>query len=59
VLPLVGRLRLDPTCLVVGSMSPTEYFLRGRLVRTFSHNLLGSRCSAPVTVAAAAFTTPS
>jgi hypothetical protein len=36
------RLRLDPTCLVIGSMSPDfEYFARGEQVSGFSHTLVG------------------
>jgi len=36
------RLRLDPTCLVIGSMAPDfEYFARGELVSTISHTLVG------------------
>jgi len=45
VLPAVrwhARLRLDPTCLVIGSMAPDfEYFARGELVSRFSHTLTG------------------
>lgn len=37
-----ARLRLDPTCLVIGSMAPDfEYFARGELVSRFSHTLAG------------------
>jgi hypothetical protein len=43
VVPLIGRrLRLDPTCLVIGSMSPDfEYFARVRLVSRIGHTLPG------------------
>ena len=45
VLPLVRwhrRLRLDPTCLVIGSMSPDfEYFVRGEQVGRISHEFVG------------------
>ena len=45
VLPAVrwaSRLRLDPTCLVIGSMAPDfEYFARGELVSRISHTALG------------------
>ena len=45
VLPAVRwheRLRLDPTCLVIGSMAPDfEYFARGELVSTISHTVVG------------------
>jgi hypothetical protein len=35
-------LRLDPTCLVVGSMAPDfEYFVRGGQASSFSHTALG------------------
>src|SRR5437879_1707184 len=37
------RLRLDATCLVIGSMAPDfEYFFRGRLESTFSHTVTGA-----------------
>lgn len=36
------RLRLDTTCLVIGSMAPDfEYFVRGEQVSRISHTLLG------------------
>lgn len=43
VVPLFARrLRLDPTCLVIGSMSPDfEYFARVRLVSRIGHTLPG------------------
>ena len=42
VLPLIGRLRLDPTCLVIGSMAPDfEYFVRAGQMSTISHTWLG------------------
>lgn len=45
VLPPVrwhARLRLDPTCLVIGSMAPDfEYFARGEQVSRFSHSMVG------------------
>jgi hypothetical protein len=42
VLPLLGRTRLDTTCLVIGAMAPDfEYFVHGKLVGTFGHSLLG------------------
>jgi Domain of unknown function (DUF4184) len=42
VVPLLGRLGLDPTCLVLGSMAPDfEYFVRGQQVSTISHTLAG------------------
>jgi hypothetical protein len=42
VLPLLRRLGLDPTCLVIGSMAPDfEYFARGEQVSTISHTLTG------------------
>jgi hypothetical protein len=45
VLPAVHArraLRLDPTCLVIGSMVPDfEYFARGELVGEFGHTLAG------------------
>ena len=45
VLPLLrwrGRLRLDATCLVIGSMAPDfEYFARGKEVSRISHTLPG------------------
>jgi hypothetical protein len=49
-------LRLDPTCLVLGSMAPDfEYFARGRQSGAFSHTWLGLLVwGLPVTVALAA-----
>ena len=42
VVPLLGRLGLDPTCLVIGSMAPDfEYFVRAEQVSTISHTLAG------------------
>jgi hypothetical protein len=45
VIPLVRGhrwLRLDPTCLVIGSMAPDfEYFARGEQISTISHTLRG------------------
>lgn len=42
VLPLVGRLRLDTTCLVIGAMSPDfEYFARIKQQSDISHTWLG------------------
>lgn len=43
IVPLFARrLRLDPTCLVIGSMSPDfEYFARVRLVSRIGHTLPG------------------
>jgi hypothetical protein len=42
VLLFARRLRLDPTCLVIGSMSPDfEYFARVRLVSRIGHTLPG------------------
>lgn len=42
VLPLVGRLRLDATCLVIGSMAPDfEYFVRVKQASSISHTWLG------------------
>jgi hypothetical protein len=45
VMPLVSareRLRLDATCLVIGSMAPDfEYFIRGRQASSFSHTMVG------------------
>jgi len=45
VLPLVrwrGRLGLDPTCLVIGSMAPDfEYFVRAEQLSTISHTFRG------------------
>jgi hypothetical protein len=36
------QLRLDPTCLVIGSMAPDfQYFVRGDQVGYFSHTVLG------------------
>lgn len=59
VLPLVrwrGRLRLDATCLVVGSMGPDlEYFARAELTGRFGHTLLGVAVwGVPATIAVAA-----
>src|SRR5262245_19966182 len=59
VLPLIWRrrwLHLDPTCLVIGSMSPDfEYFLRGEIAGTFAHTLPGLVLfCVPITLAAAA-----
>ncbi|MGE0869867.1 MAG: DUF4184 family protein [Kofleriaceae bacterium] len=45
VLPAVHwqrRLRIDPTCLVIGSMVPDfEYFVRGEQVSSISHTFVG------------------
>ncbi len=42
LLALVGRLRLDVTCLVIGSMAPDfEYFGRAKLLGTFAHSWPG------------------
>ncbi|MGE0549069.1 MAG: DUF4184 family protein [Kofleriaceae bacterium] len=45
ILPAVHwhhRLRLDPTCLVIGSMVPDfEYFVRGEQVSAISHTFIG------------------
>ncbi len=42
VLPLLGRWRLDTTCLVIGTMAPDfEYFARVRQASTISHTWLG------------------
>ncbi|MEO7736425.1 MAG: DUF4184 family protein [Kofleriaceae bacterium] len=42
VVPVLRRLGLDPTCLVIGSMAPDfEYFVRGEQVSTISHTLAG------------------
>jgi hypothetical protein len=59
VLPAVkwhARLRLDPTCLVIGSMAPDfEYFARGELVSRFSHSMVGiATWNIPVTLLLAA-----
>lgn len=59
VLPLLrwrGRLRLDATCLVIGSMGPDlEYFARGELTGRSGHTLLGIAVwGVPATIAAAA-----
>jgi hypothetical protein len=59
VLPLVRwrrGLRLDATCLVIGSMAPdVEYFVRGRPFQTISHTLLGMvTWSLPITLILAA-----
>ena len=50
------RLRLDPTCLVIGSMAPDfEYFARGAQAGSFSHTLLGVAVfGVPVTLIVAA-----
>ena len=57
VLPLVGvrRLRLDATCLILGSMVPDfEYFIRGQITAKLSHNLVGIlEWGLPVTLAVA------
>jgi hypothetical protein len=55
VLPLLGRWRLDTTCLVVGAMSPDfEYFLRVEEVSSVSHTLLGLLYfCVPITIASA------
>ncbi len=51
-----ARLRLDPTCLVIGSMAPDfEYFFRGELVGRFSHTFIGiAGWGIPVTLSLAA-----
>jgi hypothetical protein len=59
VLPVLrwrGRLRLDATCLVVGSMGPDlEYFARGELTGRFGHTLIGiAAWGVPATLAVAA-----
>lgn len=59
VLPLVrwrGRLRLDATCLVIGSMGPDlEYFARAELTGRFGHTLVGMAAwGIPATIAVAA-----
>lgn len=42
VLPLIGRLRLDTTCLVIGTMAPDfEYFVRFKQASAISHTWLG------------------
>lgn len=42
ILPVVGRWRLDTTCLVIGAMAPDfEYFVRVRQASTISHTWLG------------------
>jgi len=42
VLPLVGRWRVDTTCLVIGTMAPDfEYFARAKQVSVISHSWLG------------------
>ncbi len=42
VLPLIGRLRLDTTCLVIGTMAPDfEYFARVKQASAISHTWLG------------------
>ena len=43
VLPAVRwARRLEPSCLVIGSMSPDfEYFVRGEQVSTISHTFVG------------------
>ncbi len=55
VLPVVGRFRLDTTCLVIGSMAPDfEYFARGEQTGAFAHTLLGIVVwGLPVTIACA------
>jgi hypothetical protein len=52
ILPLVGRLRLDATCLAIGAMAPDfEYFVRVRQVSTISHTWLGLLVwNVPVTI---------
>jgi len=59
VLPLVRwrrPLRLDATCLVIGSMAPDfEYFVRGQLMGELGHSLVGLfEWCLPVTLIAAA-----
>ena len=59
VLPVLrwrDRLRLDATCLVVGSMGPDlEYFARGELTGRLGHTLLGALVwGVPATLAVAA-----
>ncbi|MBS1120338.1 MAG: hypothetical protein H6Q90_2566 [Deltaproteobacteria bacterium] len=51
-----SRLRLDPTCLVIGSMAPDfEYFVRGELVGRYSHTFVGiAGWGVPVTLVVAA-----
>ncbi len=42
VLPLIGRLRLDTTCLVLGTMAPDfEYFVRFKQASAISHTWIG------------------
>jgi hypothetical protein len=42
VLPFIGRLRLDTTCLVIGSMAPDfEYFARAKQASAISHTWIG------------------
>lgn len=42
VLPFVGRLRLDTTCLVIGTMAPDfEYFVRAKQASAISHTWIG------------------
>ena len=55
VLPVVGRLRLDTTCLVIGAMAPDfEYFMNGRLLGSFGHTLIGiAAWGVPVTLISA------
>jgi hypothetical protein len=55
VLPGVRWLRLDPTCLVIGSMAPDfEYFARGAQSGAFAHTWLGLAVfGLPVTIALA------
>jgi hypothetical protein len=55
VLPVLGRFRLDTTCLVIGSMAPDfEYFVRFKQVSTISHTWLGLVVwNIPVTIALA------
>lgn len=49
-------LRLDPTCLVIGSMAPDfEYFVRGEQASSISHTVVGLVAwNLPVTIALAA-----
>ena len=55
VLPLVGRARLDTTCLVIGAMSPDfEYFVHGQLKGEFGHTWPGvALWCVPVTLVSA------
>jgi hypothetical protein len=52
VLPLVNRLRLDTTCLVIGTMAPDfEYFARVKQASAISHTWLGLIAwNVPVTI---------